>query len=88
MYNTIFKTSSLGVAAGDEGDADPDALQTEIGVDFDTKANAAQVAAANKDLAKQKAAASFGDRASAGQAIYDALAEEINTVVKEFAEEQ
>ena len=88
MYNTIFKTSSLGVAAGDEGDADPDALQTEIGVDFDTKANAAQVAAANKDLAKQKAAASFGDRASAGQAIYDALAEEINTVVKEFANEQ
>ena len=88
VYNTIFKTSSLGVADGDEGDADPDALQIETGVDFDAKANAAQVAAASKDLAKQKAAASFGDRASAGQAIYDALAEEINTVVKEFANEQ
>lgn len=88
VYNTIFKTSSLGVAAGDEGDEDPDALQTETGVDFDAKANAAQVAATNRDLAKQNAAKSFGDRASAGQAIYDALAEEINTVVKEFANEQ
>ena len=48
----------------------------------------AATAAANRDLAKQKAATSFGDRASAGQAIYDALAEEINTVVKEFANEQ
>lgn len=88
VYNAIFKTTSLGVAAGDEGDADPDALQTETGVDFDAKANAARVAAASKDLAKQKAATSFGDRASAGQVIYDALAEEINTVVKEFANEQ
>ena len=88
VYNTIFKTTSLGVAAGDEGDEDPDALQTETGVDFDAKANAAQVAATSRDLAKQKAATSFGDRASAGQAIYDALAEEINTVVKEFANEQ
>lgn len=88
VYNSIFKTSSLGVAAGDEGDEDPDALQTVTSVDFDAKANAAQVAAASKELAKQKAATSFGDRASAGQAIYDALAEEINTVVKEFANEQ
>ena len=88
MYNSIFKTSSLGVAAGDEGDEDPDALQTVTSVDFDAKANAAQVAAASKELAKQKASTSFGDRASAGQAIYDALAEEINTVVKEFANEQ
>ena len=88
VYNSIFKTSSLGVAAGDEGDTDPDALQIETGVDFDAKANAAQVAAASKELAKQKAATSFGDRASAGQAIYNALAEEINTVVKEFANEQ
>lgn len=88
VYNSIFKTSSLGIAAGDEGDEDPDALQTVTSVDFDAKANAAQVAAASKELAKQKAATSFGDRASAGQAIYDALAEEINTVVKEFANEQ
>ena len=88
VYNSIFKTSSLGVAAGDEGDEDPDALQTVTSVDFDAKANAAQVAAASKELAKQKASTSFGDRASAGQAIYDALAEEINTVVKEFANEQ
>lgn len=88
VYNSIFKTSSLGVAAGDEGDEDPDALQTVTSVDFDAKANAAQVAAASKELAKQRAATSFGDRASAGQAIYDALAEEINTVVKEFANEQ
>ena len=88
VYNSIFKTSSLGVAAGDEGDEDPDALQTVTSVDFDAKANAAQVAAASKELAKQKAETSFGDRASAGQAIYDALAEEINTVVKEFANEQ
>ena len=88
VYNSIFKTSSLGVAAGDEGDEDPDALQTVTSVDFDAKANAAQVAAASKELAKQKSATSFGDRASAGQAIYDALAEEINTVVKEFANEQ
>ena len=88
VYNSIFKTSSLGVAVGDEGDEDPDALQTVTSVDFDAKANAAQVAAASKELAKQKAATSFGDRASAGQAIYDALAEEINTVVKEFANEQ
>lgn len=88
VYNSIFKTSSLGVAASDEGDADPDALQIETGVDFDAKANAAKVAAASKELAKQKAATSFGDRASAGQAIYNALAEEINTVVKEFANEQ
>lgn len=88
VYNSIFKTSSLGLAAGDEGDEDPDALQTVTSVDFDAKANAAQVAAASKELAKQKAATSFGDRASAGQAIYDALAEEINTVVKEFANEQ
>lgn len=88
VYNSIFKTSSLGVAAGDEGDTDPDALQIETGVDFDAKANAAKVAAASKELAKQKAATSFGDRASAGQAIYNALAEEINTVVKEFANEQ
>lgn len=88
VYNSIFKTSSLGVAAGDEGDEDPDALQTVTSVDFDAKANAAQVAAASKELAKQKAATSFGDRASAGQAIYDALAKEINTVVKEFANEQ
>lgn len=88
VYNSIFKTSSLGIAAGDEGDEDPDALQTVTSVDFDAKANAAQVAAASKELAKQKASTSFGDRASAGQAIYDALAEEINTVVKEFANEQ
>lgn len=88
VYNTIFKTSSLGVAAGDEGNEDPDALQTVTSVDFDAKANAAQVAAASKELAKQKAATSFGDRASAGQAIYDALAKEINTVVNEFANEQ
>lgn len=92
VYNSIFKASSLGVAAGDEGDEDPDALRTVTSVDFDAKANAAQVAAqvaaANRELAKQKAATSFGDRASAGQAIYDALAEEINTVVKEFANEQ
>ena len=88
VYNSIFKTSSLGVAAGDEGDEDPDALQTVTSVDFDDKANALRVAAASKELAKQRAATSFGDRASAGQAIYDALAEEINTVVKEFANEQ
>lgn len=88
VYNSIFKTSSLGVAAGDEGDEDSDALQTVTSVDFDAKANAAQVAAASKELAKQKAATSFSDRASAGQAIYNALAEEINTVVKEFANEQ
>lgn len=92
VYNSIFKASSLGVAAGDEGDEDPDALRTVTSVDFDAKANAAQVAAqvaaANRELAKQKAATSFGARASAGQAIYDALAEEINTVVKEFANEQ
>lgn len=48
----------------------------------------AATAAANRDLAKQKAATSFGDRATAGQAIYDQLAGEINTVVKEFANEQ
>lgn len=88
VYNTIFKTTSLGVAAGDEGDADADALQTETGVEFDADANAAQVAANNKELAKQKSAANFGDRASAGQAIYNELAGEINTVVEEFAKEQ
>lgn len=88
VYNTIFKDTEFGVAAGDEGDEDADALQTVSNIDFDAKANAAQVAATNRDLAKQKAAKSFGDRASAGQVIYDALAEEINTVVKEFANEQ
>lgn len=88
VYNAIFKATEFGTVAGDEGEGDADALQTVTNVDFDAKANAAQVAAANKDLAKQKAATSFGDRASAGQAIYDALAEEINTVVKEFANEQ
>lgn len=44
--------------------------------------------AANATLYKQKAAKSFSDRASAGQEIYNALAEEINTVIKEYADEQ
>lgn len=88
VYNTIFKATEFGTATGDEGEGDADALQTVSNVDFDATADADRVAAANKDLAKQKAATSFGDRATAGQAIYDQLAGEISTVVKEFANEQ
>lgn len=68
------------------GDDEPNPYLEEPGTPG--KFTGAATAAANRELAKQKAATSFGDRASAGQAIYDALAEEINTVVKEFANEQ
>jgi hypothetical protein len=44
--------------------------------------------AAQAALNKQNSATRFSDRASAGQKIYNALADEINTVVKEFANEQ
>jgi len=88
VYNSIFKATEFGTAAGDEGEGDADALQTVTNVDFDAKANAAQVAANAKSLAKQNAAKSFGDRATAGQAIYDQLAGLVNTVVKNFAKEK
>lgn len=88
VYNQIFKVTGLNTTVGDEGEGDPDAIQTVAGTEFDATANAARVAADAKTLAKQKAATSFGDRAAAGKAIYDQLAGLINDVVKNFAKEK
>lgn len=65
-----------------------DKAGSELGEEDVTDAVTPAVFAKSKTDAKAAAANNFSDRANAGQEIYNQLADEINTVVKEFANEQ